>query len=123
MAPSATLSQTKSVVAGDEPYQIVSAITAAVEMDTEVFVYTQSTDTYNHVATVYDMNNYPTVNTPNIAYYRQTSATQTYATPTDADAAGAVHLLRVNELVEEYRLGAILYSGSPVVTVLSGTGV
>lgn len=122
MAPSLTVDQTKSVVVGDL-YRIRSEVTAAVEMEVECFVYSQATDLYDHIATMFDMQNYPTATDPSIAYYRQDFAQQDLTTPATADTVADTHLERLDELVEEFRLGGATYDGSTDTTVLNGTGV
>ena len=127
MAASITLQQTQSVVtppAGEpvEPYQIESLVTVATEMEEEVFVYKQTDSTYSHVATIDDMEKWPTASDVSYAYYRQSSATQTFATPEQADTAMSVHASRVNELVYQYVSGANPYVTTTVTTtVLDGT--
>jgi hypothetical protein len=126
---SVTLQQTQSLVTppvGEpvEPYQIVSLVTGAVDLEIEVFVYRQTDSTYSHVATIDDMETYPS--TPDVSYgfYRQESVTQTFATPAEADTAMGMHSSRINELVYQYNTGASVYAATTVTnTTLTGAGI
>ena len=120
MAPSLTLKQTKSTVAGTDYYQIKSEALSSVEMDKEIFVYTQSTGLYSHVATIFDMFNYPITSTAGIAFFRQVSVTQAFNTPTETNTAANTHKTRANDLVKQYVAGGGSYNGSSTTTVLTG---
>ena len=118
----ATLDQTKDINV-DEQYTITSTISAAVEMETELFVYNYASSAYSHVANINDMENYPTTPTEGTAYYRQDTVTQAFDTPAEADAAAVVHSTRVNELVYQYNTEGAGYDGSTTQTVLEGAGI
>lgn len=123
MAPSITITQVKSIISGAAPYQVATTAIAHEEATIEVFCYVQTTDAYSHPATMYDVLNYPTVSTPGIGFYRTSTSTLSFATPSATDAAAATIVERVDELVEEYRLNGQLYSGVGVTEILSGYGV
>ena len=72
--PSLDLFQERTNEAGGI-YRVANSITAAVDIPTEVFVYTQADDIFFHVATLPDFI-YPTVNTPAFEFYRQDNATK-----------------------------------------------
>ena len=90
-------------------------------MPTEVFVYKQSSSLYDHIATVFDIQTYPTTPTVNIAFYRQDSVTQAFDNPSSADTAAETHFSRVNDLVAEFVAGAADFDGTPVTTILDGS--
>lgn len=120
MVTTATIEQTKTVTGGGQ-YQIASEITSAVSMPIEVFVYKAVSGAYDHVATMFDMQAYPTTATVNIAFFRTADVIQVFDTPDEANSAAAVHLTRVNDLVLQFVNGGGVFDGTPVVTVLDGT--
>lgn len=51
-------------------YQVDVDIIDAVNIDPALLVFQEGSDTFNHVATVYDLETWPTQPSPNKAFYR-----------------------------------------------------
>lgn len=83
MAVTITHTQTPAVIGGASPYQITDTVTAATNISTSVFVYRVDTSAYDHVASVQDMNLYPTTRAQAVTdgkeFYRQTSLISAFA--------------------------------------------
>jgi len=85
-------------------YTVEWAATNAVDMPDAVFVHKYATRTYSHVASPSDLP-YPEVPTPNVAFYRSTTATYTYPDMTSAQSAKINVAAAVQSLVDDYNAG------------------
>jgi hypothetical protein len=102
MAVTLTIHQKREVI--PTGYKITSTITAAAGIPTELFLFKQSDNVYQHVCTVDDIGRYPHGTSPTIDFYREPAAVLTYTTDQLADAIeeAALQKTRLSELVGEY---------------------
>lgn len=90
----------------DNTYQVTTTVTETLGIAEEVFVYDTITETYQHVATVFDMDNYPATQAAaedaGIPYYRLSEAVQSSIYLANAENAAAYTLLRIGLLQDAY---------------------
>lgn len=88
-------------------YQLDWEVVNNMDMPSEVFLYTTSTDTYHGVVAPAQLS-YPTdPNEGNSAYYRRSTATQTFAALTAANSAKTNILSALADLVTAYKKGVV----------------
>lgn len=119
MAVSLTHTQVRSITAGGL-YKIVDTVSAAVGIAKEVFVLNADDATFDHVATVADMFNLPTVITPSIGYYRVSAVTKEYEDVTTAIQLSNVLRSNMQLLVNDYLEAVTVFVGTTTET-LSGS--
>lgn len=112
---SLTLSQTRTVNM-DGTYSVTNTITAATGMPPEVFVFTTSTQTYDHVAAPFDLQTYPNTSVTPMAFYRQSSVTQVFKDVDSAVTAAASIKTIVSDLVVAYGELVATFPGSDTTT-------
>ena len=112
---SITLQQSRSVNVSDQ-YVVTSTATAAVGMQTQIFVYKLSGSVFSHVANVGDMSNYPTTPTTGIPFYRLATVTQTFDELATAIDAAAAHKTAVQSLVTAYTAATTSFVGTESTT-------
>ena len=114
-----TIDQTRVVTVTNE-YQVTTTAVSANGMPTEVFVYKADTATYDHIATIGDLENYPTTPTSGVPFYRSNTVTQIFDNPQSAQTAADLHKSRLNDLVAEVNAGALTFPGTDTGIVLTG---
>lgn len=119
MAVTITLHQKREAIAGG--YKLTSTITAATGIPTELFLFKESDDSYQHVCTVDDILRYPHGTSPTIDFYREPTAVLTYTTE-DLDEAieeAALQKTRLAALVGEYDDAVNAFDGEEDTTYTS----
>ena len=87
----------------DGTYTVVSTVTCPnSSMPPQVFCFTSGGSVFDHTATIFDLNTYPLVPDPILAYYRQAAVTQIFQLLTDAQEFVATIQSRVQSLVSLY---------------------
>ena len=103
-------------------YRVFTSVSHTVGIDRNIFVFSTETQTFEHVATTWDMENLPVgreaalgVNTD---YYRESSAQVDYESETTGTAAASYTLGRVQSLAIAYETMAESFVGSDSHTYL-----
>lgn len=110
-----TLTQVNTVVAGG--FQTVSTVISPdTSMPPQVFVFDYQTNKYWHVATLFDVLNYPTTPDPTQAYYRLSTVTQFFTNLIDAQNNVTSMQQRVASLVTSYAGSESSFIGTEVNT-------
>jgi hypothetical protein len=119
MPASITYNRIQATIPGPPAqYSVTATVTSTVSIDDAVFVYRQSDGLYDHIATVLDMQTYPDVATPSIAFYRQNTVTQLYTAANQAVDFSATIESRLTSLAQEYDIVAATFvPGTVPVTV------
>ena len=99
--------QVRSVVEGPL-YRVDTSVLRAQQIDPEIFVLSTEDDSFNHVATVWDMQTYPNTKQEAQAtgspFYRVTQAVVDYENENTAVSAASYTLARVDALAREYQV-------------------
>lgn len=108
MSVSITLDQTTRIAPatdGSDIYVVENAIVAATNISMSLFVYKVSTEAYSHIASQYDVANYPETLAEalelNLEYYRQPEANREFTDIYLARDFASVVTQRLNALVQE----------------------
>ena len=121
MASTITHTQTRSLETGG--YQVVDTVTASTNIPLEPFVFTVSTELFNRVATVYDMDTYPNTRaaavTAGLDYYRLAEVTALWPDLDEAREFADGLAERLKSLVVEYAAAIVLFEGTTTTTVTS----
>jgi len=112
----ATVSLLQQRVNLAEGYQVINTVTAATGIPMQVFMYRQTDDMFSHVADIRDLA-YPLVNTVDVDYYRQASATRNFDDVVTALEFANLVKKRITDLLALYTPTAAAFPGSEV-TVL-----
>ena len=122
MAVTITHTQTRSVQAGPA-YRVHDQATAAVGMQTQVFVFLVNDDSFNRVATVADMqllaNNKPAAVLAGQDAYRLAVVQKDYGTLKTAQDAAATITARLKQLVIDYDAATTAFVGITTATLSS----
>lgn len=90
-------------------YSVQATVTSTVNIDQNVFTYNFTSGLFDHVATVLDMQTYPTSSTPGQPFFRQNTVTQLFGFGNQAiDFATTVHD-RLTSLAKEYDIVAAAF--------------
>lgn len=122
MAVSVTHSQIRSVQAGPA-YRTLDTVTAAVGIQTQVFVFAVEDDSFQHVATVHNMQQL--LNTKAAAVlaghdaYRLAVVQRDFESLSDAEEFGATLIERMKSLVVEYAEAINNFVGTTTATLSS----
>lgn len=117
------LHQEKTVLEGPL-YEVVTTIEYIEGLDRNIFVYETETGEYSHVATVWDMAEWPAsqreaqLDFKN--YYRDDSATVSYPVPSVARDAAAYIQSRVQSLAAQSVVSEDAFVGSETITIDEG---
>ena len=108
MSTSITLEQTTRIAQsdnGDDLYIVENHIVAATSISMSLFVYKTSVQDYSHIATQYDLANYPEtlaeVLAQNLEYYRQSMADRQFTSVYLARDFATTVAQRLNALVQD----------------------
>ena len=116
------VTQTKTTEPGPV-YRVVNVITDVTDIPPELFVIATTTDTFSHVATVWDLQNYPTTKVAAVAnndpYYLSDTGTREYARLQDGMDFAAVVVSRLEWLARDYTKAIDEFQGV-VVHVITG---
>jgi len=100
------IKQTNTVIEGPL-YQVDTEVLRAENIEAEIFVLSTEDDSFNHVATTWDMQTYPNTKQQAQAegspFYRVTQAVVPYDTVDTAVTAASYTLVRVDSLVRDYQ--------------------
>jgi hypothetical protein len=119
MAVTITLHQKREAI--PTGYRITSEVTAATNIPEELFLFAQTDDSYQHVCTVDDIDEYPDVSTPGVAYYRKDDVVIDYVFA-DLDVAiaeAALHKSRLEALATEFYDAVTNFVGEETVVYTS----
>ncbi len=109
------IDQTRTVEDGPI-YRVTTSVIYAAGVAREIFVFNTETQDFSHVATTYDMENYPDNRTEALTnsagYYRQAVVDIGYDTVTVATAAAAYTVARVDYLTSTYSTFTDSFEGS-----------
>lgn len=83
-------------------YQVQATVTTAANPGTSLFVYRYSDQQFDHVATVLDVQTYPTALNPAFPFYRLTTVTQSFVNSNEAIDFSATVRSRLTTLAKEY---------------------
>ncbi len=108
MSISITLDQTTRIAKADDDsdlYIVENLIAAATNISMALFVYKASTQDYSHIATQYDLANYPETLAEalaqNLEYYRESSANREFTSVYLARDFASVVTQRLHALVQD----------------------
>lgn len=85
-------------------------------MPLEAFVYAYGTNDYSRVASAFDVVAFPNTPDPTKGYYRTVTATLTYSTVEDAQAASTNVKTAIQDLVITYATAVSSFRGSDTTT-------
>lgn len=100
-------------------YRIDVDIIDAVNIEPAVLVFRQKDDTFSHVATVYDMETWPTQPSPNIDFYRGRGAKVFFNTLKDATGFEKITRTRIETLANSWDTILEDFPGVEIVTVVT----
>lgn len=101
MATSVTVHQLREATGGY--YRSTSTVTlVSGGIPEELFVFAYSDDSYQHVATLSDLTDYPATKTPGDDYYRLNEVVLDLLDVSQAEESASLVLLRVQQLVDAY---------------------
>lgn len=83
-------------------YSVYTEIVASVDITRFLIVLKYSDDSFDRVATVYDIETYPEVKTPDVPFYRAISATVIYELVSEAIEYSSYTLVRLGRVVTQY---------------------
>lgn len=87
-------------------YNVKTTVTYTQGIEKQIFVFDTETQDFSHVATPYDMDNFPSDRDTAIGdavdYYREEGADVSYQTETTAYNAAAYTLQRIDSLAVQY---------------------
>lgn len=111
---------------GNDVYLVNNKITASINAPLCLFVYKASTEDYSHIATQYDIANYPETLAEalaqNLEYYRQDTANRLFTDVYLARDFASVVTQRINALAQDIaRTLANFATGTQVYTYTAGT--
>lgn len=99
------VTQTKTTEPGPV-YKVVNEITDATDIPQKLFVIETDTDLFSHVATVWDLQNYPFTKAEaealHIEYYLDATGTREYVTLQDGMDFAAIVVSRLEWLARDY---------------------
>lgn len=129
MSTSITLDQTTRIAQNDDGsdlYIVENQVVAATNISMSVFVYKVSTEDYSHMATQYDLANYPETLaealTANLEFYRQPGVNREFTSVYLARDFASVINQRVNALVQDVERTATSFNvGKQTYTYSAGT--
>ena len=118
------ISQERSVVEGPV-YRVLTRTFYVEGIAAEIFVFSTETDEFQHVATAFDMSEYPVgknqAQADGKAFYRAIEAQVDYAVVETATQAAVYTKLRVRQLAEEYAAVNSTFAGSDTTTYVGGS--
>lgn len=128
MSTSITLDQTTRIAkadAGFDVFIVENQIVAATNVSMSLFVYKAGTQEYSHIATQYDVANYPETLAEalaqNLEYYRQSLANRQFVDVYVARDFASVVAQRLNALVQDLaRIAANFNVGKQTYTYSAG---
>lgn len=128
MSTSITLDQTTRIAKADDDsdlYIVENLVTAATNISMSVFVYKVSTEDYSHIATQYDLANYPETLAEalaqNLEHYRLPSVNRQFTDVYLARDFASVVTQRLNALVQDVaRTAANFNTGKQTYTYTAG---
>ena len=110
MATSITAHQKREATAG--VYRVTTTITlVAGGIPEELFVFSYADDSYQHVANLSDIHDYPTTPTVGYDYYRLAEAVLDFDDVSDAAESATAILARLQELVNDYEAAKTAFIG------------
>jgi hypothetical protein len=105
-------------------FQVINTITYITGLDRNIFVYETETGLYSHVATVWDMNQWPVsqyaAQQESKDYYREDNATLEYPVATIASDAADYLTERVQFLAAQSEIVDTEFSGSETIVIDEG---
>lgn len=117
-----THTQVRSVEAGPA-YRTLDTVTASSGIDPEVFVFRVDNDAFEHVASVFDMDNLPNTKLQAVAdgkdWYRLATVQRDYDTLVQADEFADTLLARMKRLLVDYDAAANGFVGTTTQTLSS----
>jgi hypothetical protein len=123
MTVSVTLVETRTVETGPL-YRVKHDVTASVHIDAHVFVFSTDTETFSHVATVYDMEKITcttlaAAQTAGDEFYRLDEVTKDWVSLDTAAEFAAYNKQRLQFLVTEYEAYTTSFAGVTTTTITS----
>ena len=114
MSSSVVLRQTSTIEPGPM-YQVVNEIISSVDLQPELFVHDVLTSTFAYVATVWDIQNYPTTieeaEADSLPYYLAATGTKSYSVLQDAVNLEAYVVSRLENLLQDYDIAVDDFEG------------
>jgi hypothetical protein len=98
-------------------YEVDVDIIDAVNIEPALLVFRQSDDTFSHVATVYDLETWPTQPTPSRSYYRGRGAKVFYNNLTEAISFESVTRGRLNAVAKHWQDALEDFMGTEIVHI------
>ncbi len=97
-------------------YRVATSVVYTTRIDRNIFVFNAATDAFEHVASVWDIDNLPTdkqtaLNT-SVDYYRLEAVTRDSADVAEASEFAVYTLSRIASLAQSYELVGNEYVGS-----------
>ena len=123
MTVSVTLVETRSVETGPL-YRVKHAVSAAVHISSSVFVFSTDTETFSHVATVYDIEKVTNTTlaaaqTAGAEYYRLAEVTKDWESLDTASEFAVYNKQRLQFLVTEYESYTTSFAGITTTVITS----
>jgi len=114
MSAAVTLRQTKTIDPGPL-YVVKNEIISSTDIQPELFVHEVQTGAFSHVATVWDIQHYPTTEAEAIAeslpYYLSATGTRSYSVLRDAVLFEGYVVGRLRSLLRDYDIAVNEFEG------------
>jgi len=119
---SVSISLTQNRITTETGYRVINEVTAAADIEEKLFLYKfvdgngpawgEGDDTYQHVATVLDVRNYPAAPSPGDDFYRHKKVVLDYGLLSGAIDQAAITKTRLSELAVDWQIEVDAFEGT-----------